>query len=189
MKLYVTSTKIDDDLEVDINWQLQDECCVTNAEQLFCRMLVKVCNWVANEGGELSDVYCNTFDGDEEEGFDLGLASGSEFFERLRDVALLAWYLHEKDARIDEAQVFAVIENERLKYFNFENIKESVEDDFYGEVTDGVEEWARQYMEDVDTGIPDHLKDYFDFEQYGEDLMRDAFSKVEYGGRTWLYGN
>lgn len=189
MILHVASTKIDRDLELDVSAALEATSVIDDAEKLYAWMLSKVADWVLWQGGAMDDVYCNTFDGDEEEGFDLGAASGSEFYERLRDVALLAWYLHEKDAWIDEAQVFAVIENEHLKYFNFENIKDSVEDDCYGEVTDGVEEWARQYMEDVDMGIPDHLKDYFDFEQYGEDLMRDAYSKVEYGGRTWLYCN
>lgn len=189
MKLYVTSTAIDAGLEVDISWQLNDGCCVTNADQLFCRMLVKICNWVVANGGELSDVYCDSFDGNGETGFDLGLSSGADFFERLREVALLAWYIHEKGTWIEEARIFAVIENVGLKWFNFEDLESQVEDDYVGEYPDDAEEWARKWMNETDQAIPESLEQYFDYEQYGKDMLRDAHSTVEWNGQRFLYAD
>lgn len=190
MKLHITSTKIDNDLVLDSEQLCMDNCCVMTGEALFAKLLQRVCYWVTMQGGALSDVYCDTFDGDEEEDFDLGMAAGGGFFERLRDVALLIWYLKNgKATQIDEAQVFAVIENQGLKWFDFESIKSEVEDNCLGEYPDDVEEWAIEYLRETGQSLPDGLESYFDYEQFGQDMLRDNYSEVEWNGNTYLYSN
>lgn len=185
MKLHLVSTTVDNKV-IDLDLLFGDECCVTDSETLFAALLVKVANWVQYSGGQFSDIYCDTFDGDDETGFDLGVAVGSDFFERLREVALMAWYMKNEGKYVEEARVFAVIENQHIKYFDFESIQSEVEDDYHGEIEDE-EDWARQYLEDTDQALPDGLESYFDYQQFGEDLIRDSFTKVEWCGQEFIY--
>lgn len=187
MKLHLTSTSRGGKV-IDLDTLFGDECCVTDSETLFAALLAKVANWVQYSGGQFSDIYCDTFDGDVETGFDLGMAIGPDFFERLREVALLAWYIRNDGKYIEEARIFAVIENKHIQYFDFESIKSEVEDDYHGEIEDE-EDWARQYLEDTGQALSDGLESYFDYQQFGEDMIRDSYSKVSWNYKEYIYSN
>ena len=188
MILHLISTELDNPYEMDLSTMLSDVCCVTGPGLLFTRMLGRVCEWVTSNGVEVSGVYCDKLDADDEIDFGLGMSSGVDFFERLREVALLVWYLEHKDRWVETARVFAVIQNVGLKYFNFENIESQVEDDYHGEYPDDIAEWAEEQASDLGYDVPDCLASHINWESFGEDLLED-YSVVEWGNLKFLYSS
>lgn len=187
MKVYISAPGEPDDLEIDINEELADTCCVDSVEKLFNRMLMDVAAWCITHGITPFDVYCNTFDGDDEAGLDLGMASGSDFYGTLLNVANLSWYIMAIPPGVDEARVFALIAYRSPEYFDFDDIKNLVEGDFHGEIEEDVEEWAKRYLEETDQDLPNDLKCYFDYERFGQDVIAGLYVKAEWNGREFLY--
>lgn len=182
MKLIVDTTGPTDQLTLDIDAYM-NSC--EDADALFAVVLARICTYVVRNSQTLDDFYVVQLDGDEEEGLDVPDDSATDF-THLREACQLFWYLGEKDQWVDEARVFARI-NDHWKYTNFDDLKSEVEDDYHTEFDTGDEaSWAEEYTDEVDLGIPDHLKSYFDYDAYAEALIAD-FEQYEWNGKTYLY--
>jgi antirestriction protein len=66
---------------------------------------------------------------------------------------------------------------------------ENARDAFYGKYKDE-EDFAYEYVESTGMlhDVPDSLKNYFDYEAFGRDLLMD-FSTTEHEGETWIFNN
>jgi antirestriction protein ArdA len=182
MKLIVDTVGPTDQLAIDIDTMIE-EC--EDADGLFALVLARVCRYVHVNSRTLDDFYVVQLDGDDEGGLDVPDDSASDF-THLREACQLFWYLSEKDRWVDEARVFARI-NDNWKYVDFDDLKSEVEDNYHAEFDTGDEaSWAEEYTDEVDLGIPDHLKSYFDYEAYAEALIED-FDQYEWDGKTYLY--
>jgi antirestriction protein len=84
----------------------------------------------------------------------------------------------------DDKELLAVYKS--LGFGGDESIK-SARDAFYGRYDDE-EDFAYQYVEDTGMlhDVPDNVKNYFDYEAFGRDLLMD-FSTVEHNGQTWVF--
>lgn len=52
---------------------------------------------------------------------------------------------------------------------------------------DDYEEFAKEEMEICEDGLPDHLHAYFDFEQYGRDLIDDDYYMEVFNGTMYVF--
>lgn len=182
MKLIVDTVGPTDRYELDID-VLIDSC--EDADALFAVVLSRICIYVVRNSQTLDDFYVVQLDGDEEGGLNVPDDSAADF-TYLREACQLLWYLNEKDSWVDEGRIFAKI-NDNWKYTNFDDLKSEIEDDFHAEFDTGDEAaWAEEYTDEVDFGIPDHLKSYFDYEAYAEALLSD-YDQYTWGGKTYLY--
>lgn len=182
MKLIVDTTGPTDQLEINIDTMLES---AEDADALFAMVLSRICRYVVHNGQSLDSFYVVQLDGDDESGLDVPDDSASDF-THLREACQLFWYLGERDPWVNEARVFARI-NDHWKYTNFDDLKEEVEDNYHTEFETGDEaSWAEEYTDEVDMGIPDHLKPYFDYDKYAEALL-DDFEQYEWNGTTYLY--
>lgn len=182
MKLIVDTTGPTDQLELDIDTMLED---ALDADALFAKVLARICQYVIRNEQSLDSLYVVQLDGDEETGLDVPDDDGVDF-AHLKEACQLFWYLSEKDSWIDEGRVFARL-NDNWRYVDFDDLKEEVEDNYHTEFDAGDEAaWAEEYTDEVDLGIPDHLKSYFDYDAYAETLLSD-FEQYEWCGKTYLY--
>ena len=101
----------------------------------------------------------------------------------LDELGQFAWHLFSRNSdESDHVKYFACVDNQGWEFTDFDRLSDA-EDNFYGVEEDlDPEDYARENGE----AVPEGLEAYFDYEQYGRDLLAD-FSQVEYGGKTYLF--
>lgn len=182
MKLIVDTTGPTDALSIDIDTMIE-EC--EDADGLFALVLARICRYVHRNSQSLDSFYVVQLDGDEEEGLDVP-DDDVPNFTHLREACQLFWYLSERDRWVDEGRIFARL-NDNWRYVDFDDLKSEIEDNYHTEFDAGDEaSWAEGYTDEVDLGIPDHLKPYFNYEAYAEALIA-GFEQYEWNGTTYLY--
>lgn len=102
----------------------------------------------------------------------------------VEDVAKFAWHvLNEPDN--DEGVYFAYVNNGHWSQFDFDDMSD-IDDDFVGEFDGDYEEYGREKMSDYGHSIEEHLEQYFDYAQYGEDVLDDE-NVIEWGGCKYIF--
>ena len=84
-------------------------------------------------------------------------------------------------------RLLATIVHEEWDSFDFDDTKYWDEQLFTSFDEDDYEEFAKYEMETCDTEIPEHQHKYFDFDQYGQDVLDDDYYHTTFNGVTYVF--
>lgn len=97
--------------------------------------------------------------------------------------------VHVKSSRhcMPTEALLARIADIRWQCFDFDTDLENLCENLYSQELEGsAEDFGKQYMEETDQGIPEHLEAYFDYEAYGQALI-DDYDTADWGYATYLF--
>ncbi len=88
----------------------------------------------------------------------------------------------------DVDRLMAAIQHEEWDNFDFDS--KYWDDHIFGSFDEGdYEAFAKEEMEVCESEIPDHLQSYFDYEQYGRDLIDDSYYMTVFNGTMYVFNH
>lgn len=169
--------------KVDLSELIELPLC-SGEETLQSLIVIKLATWALSLGASVSDVYPMSIFDDNGLELDAGPSDNPDWIE---EVAKFAWYVEVgRDNWIDPDQIFAVVDGVGWKWFDFDDMEQSVTDEYRSEFDGDYEDYAIEWMSDTGESIPDHLESHFDFESYGQELVGEL-SEYKWNDRTFLY--
>lgn len=169
-----------DGLDLDSVWGEPD---VFDEETLRLAVLFRIALWAMEKGSSMDVIAGFTVDNDGDEILIPTVDEGGDW-KWLEQVVNLFVYVKTKSNH--EANYYlALIKDSHWDGFDWDNFSSS--DDRYEREWDGdYEEFAKQYMESADQELLEALEGYFDYDQYGRDLVDEHYEVIEFGGDEFL---
>ena len=141
---------------------------------------------VAREGYiSINGMWAKEFVHESDPSHKFSVNGGSSPLTQWEEIAKLAFWLHENEEEYEYGPVLATLSNNLWKYFDFDDI-EDVKDSMSQEYSGDAAEFARQYMDDTETDLPEWAESYFDYESYGYDLILEMDER-KWAGTTYLF--
>lgn len=156
---------------------------VIDEDGMHAALVNEVALYALGEGISFTDVRGLTID--DEGGHELSMKSEADMVW-IREVAQLYVFLLSDEHYCDDEAILAYIDNSGWQWVDFDSDLQDAEDKYYTEFNGDYEEFARERMDDSGDSFSETHERYFNFEEYGEDLVND-WSRCEWGSREFLF--
>jgi hypothetical protein len=171
------------EIDLDDVWIQSD---VIDEESFHGALVAKIATWALERGNTFDDITGLTVDDDD--GQELEIHNGTESHRHgwiLEVVQLYMWLNCDKHYCDDEA-ILARIDDIGWKWFDFDSDLQTAEDEYYTQFHGDYEDFAKERLEDSGEGLPEWAEPYFDYSEYGENLV-DEFDRVSWGSKEYLF--
>lgn len=169
------------EIDLDSAWMDQD---VIDADSLFQVLIVKISIWALENDHLLKDIVGYTLDEGSDE---LALPQTPGDLTWLMEVSkLVAWRHTPTKHYMPDGALMARINDIGWKFFDFDSDLQEAEDMYSQEFDGDYAEYAREYMENCGEGLSEWAEPYFNYEEYGEDLV-DGYDRVEWDNQEYLF--
>lgn len=184
--MYLTvehAENIEDARKIDLSRLMELDVCL-DEDVLQTLIVIEVARWALELGTSFDGVYPMYIHDDNDIELDAGSSDNPDW---IKEVAQFAWFVEQgSDSWVDSDQIFAVVDGVGWKWVDFDNLDDAVTDEYRSEFDGDYEEYAKEWMSEIDDGLPDHLEPYFDYEAYGEAMVQEL-NEYKWNGRTFLY--
>ena len=182
LKLFIQSYRTGDYSELDLDdlWIHPD---VIDEDSFHALLVHEIALYALDQEISFSEVQGLTID--DEDGQELSMKSEADMVW-IREVAQLYVFLLSDKHYCDDEAILAYIDNSGWAWVDFDSDLQDAEDKYYTEFSGDYEEFARERMDDSGESLSETHERYFNFEEYGEDLVND-WSRCEWGSREVLF--
>lgn len=158
---------------------------VIDEDSMVGLLVHEIAVWALENGNRFDDIVPLTVDDDDGQELEIHQEDTNPHLWIREVVQLYMWLDCDKHWCEDEA-ILARVDDIGWKWFDFDSDLQEAEDMYYSEFSGDYDEFARESMENCGDSIPEWAEKYFDFEEYGEDLV-DDYDRVSWGGREFLF--
>lgn len=160
------------------------EPSVSDADDLFLAVIHHIALWALENGHGMDVIEGFTLDHD---GDELAIHSEAGDWTWLKQVCKVVAY-HENDGHVPTNAVLGSIKDAGWKWFNFDSVKD-LEDTYSQEWGGDYEDFAKEWMSNVGEDLPEHLEYYFNYQDYGENLIESDYAIIEFANEEFLFYN
>lgn len=166
-----------DESFIDVS-ALFEERAITSERHLYGAIMFKVAEAAMEAGCLLSDVWVNRIEIDHHE-------VNTPFGYIWEEIAKLMFWASDK-AEWEYMPALAKAD-EDWNCIEFDEL-DNERDHLIGVIEDSqsYEDWIREYLSDMDMGIPDHIKEFFDYDAY-MNRLRSEYWIIDYEGDEYVF--
>ncbi|AWN05158.1 ArdA-like antirestriction protein [Streptomyces phage Vorvolakos] len=171
------------EIDLDDVWIQSD---VIDEESFHGALVAKIATWALERGSSFDDISGLTVDDDEGQELEIHNETGENRHSWILEVVQLYMWLNCDKHYCEDEAILARVDDIGWKWFDFDSDLQEAEDMYSQEFDGDYAEYAREYMDGCGESLSEWAEKYFDYEEYGEDLV-DGYDRVSWGSREFLF--